>query len=169
MEFNQILAYMTDYGLIFMAVIIFLEYLNLPGFPAGVILPLTGVWASGSGKEFVLALVVSIMAALLASWILYIVGWYGGDFIIKKYIEKFPKQKETIEKQLGYLREKGNMGIFISKLIPMVRTIISIPAGVLRLNFLQYTLYSALGIAIWNGVLISTGYFLGQEVLTKFI
>ena len=132
-------------------------------------MPLAGVWASGSKVGFLLALGVSIIAALVASWILYVVGWYGGDFIIKKYTKKFPKQKETIEKQLNYLRDKGCMGIFISKLIPMVRTIISVPAGVLRMNFWQYTLYSTLGIAVWNGVLIFTGYFLGQEVLTKFI
>ena len=169
MELNQLISYMADYGLIFIAVIIFLEYLNLPGFPAGIILPVAGVWAAGSGIGFIVALVVSIASALLASWALYALGWYGGEYIIGKYTKKFPKQKAKIEDIMAYLGKKGNLGVFVSKLIPMVRTIIGVPAGVLRLNFWKYTICSALGIAIWNGVLMSTGYFLGQEVLNKFI
>ena len=169
MELNQILSYMSQYGLLFLALIIFLEYLNLPGFPAGIILPVAGIWASSSGVGFWSALIVSVIAALIASWILYVIGLYGGEFLLKKYTNKFPKHKEYIEEKMNYLRDKGNMGVFISKLIPMARTIISVPAGMLKLNFFEYTLYSALGIAIWNGVLISTGYFLGQQVLVKFI
>lgn len=169
MELNTMLSYMSQYGLFFLAFIIFLEYLNLPGFPAGIILPVAGVWASSADVGFLLALIVSVVAALVASWILYGIGWYSGDFLLKKYIKKFPNQKEYIDKKLEYLREKGNMGVFVSKLIPMARTIISIPAGVLRLNFIQYTISSTLGIAIWNGVLMSIGYFLGQEVITKLI
>lgn len=169
MEINQILNYMSDYGLIFIAIIIFLEYLNLPGFPAGIILPLAGVWVSTADINLFSALIVSVLSALVASWILYLVGWFGGDFFLNKYISKFPSQKESIEKQLTYLRKKGNIGVFVSKLIPMVRTLISIPAGVLKLNFFEYSVYSALGISIWNGVLMLSGYILGQEFITQFL
>ncbi|MGL4799432.1 MAG: DedA family protein [Cellulosilyticaceae bacterium] len=169
MEMNEILAYMSQYGLFFLALIIFLEYLNLPGFPAGIILPIAGMWAASSKINFGVALSVSVVAALVASWILYAVGWYGGEFLLGKYTKKFPKQKDYIDEKLGYLRDKGNFGVFISKLIPMARTIISVPAGVLKLNFLQYSIYSTLGIAIWNGVLMAAGYFLGQEVLTMWM
>jgi membrane protein DedA with SNARE-associated domain len=63
------------------------------------------------------------------------------------------------------LREKGYIGIFIGKLIPMIRTVISIPAGVLKMNFLGYTLFSALGITVWNLVFVGAGYFFGDTVL----
>lgn len=166
MEMNEIMNYMSNYGLFFMALIIFLEYLNLPGFPAGVILPLGGLWAHQSETSFGMALLVSIASALVASWILYWIGLWGGDRVLQKYTNKFPKQKDYIEKQLAYLREKGSIGVFISKLIPMARTIISIPAGAIKINFWKYTVSSVLGIAIWNGVLIAGGYFFGQEILT---
>lgn len=169
MEFNEVLSYMPQYGLFFLALIIFLEYLNLPGFPAGIILPVAGMWAASTGQSFWYALGISVIAALVASWILYVIGWYGGEFVIAKYTNKFPGHKAYIEEKLNYLREKGNIGVFVSKLIPMARTIIGVPAGVLRLNFLQYTVYSTMGIAIWNGVLMSTGYFLGQEMLIKWM
>lgn len=169
MEINEVLKYMSDYGMIFLGVIIFLEYLNLPGFPAGIILPVAGVWAASTGVGFIVPLAVSVGAAVVASWVLYIVGLYGGTILINKYIKKFPKQKETIEKQLDYLREKGCIGVFISKLVPVVRTIISIPAGVLKLNFWSYTIFSALGILIWNGVLMGTGYFFGEQILERLM
>ncbi|MHC1750670.1 MAG: DedA family protein [Cellulosilyticaceae bacterium] len=165
MEVQQVLNYMSDYGLVFLAVIIFLEYLNLPGFPAGIILPVAGLWASRSHISFFLALLVSVASALIASWMLYWLGRFGGEFMLNKYVAKFPKQKQTIQDKVEYLRKKGCIGVFISKLIPMVRTIISIPAGVVKLNFWNYTVSSALGITIWNGVLIASGYFFGTDIL----
>ena len=169
MEMNVVLKYMADYGMMFLGIIIFLEYLNLPGFPAGIILPVAGIWAASSGVGFIVPLVVSVVAAVVASWALYIVGRYGGNILINKYVNKFPKQKESIEKQLDYLRTKGSIGVFISKLIPVVRTIISIPAGVLKLNFFSYTVSSALGILIWNGVLMGTGYLFGEQILERLV
>ena len=52
------------------------------------------------------------------------------------------------------LERRGAVGIFVSKLIPMVRTVISIPAGVIRMNFIKYSVSSALGIFVWNFFLI---------------
>lgn len=85
-----------------------------------------------------------------------------------KYTNKFPKQKKYIDEKLEYLRSKGHIGVFLSRLIPVARTIIAIPAGVLKMNFFKYTVYSALGILIWNSVFILTGYILGESIL-KYI
>ena len=56
------------------------------------------------------------------------------------------------------------LGIFVSKLIPMVRTLVSIPAGVSRMNLLKYAVSSALGISIWNLFFVGAGYLLGESV-----
>lgn len=164
-EINTFLEYLSQYGMIVMFIIVFLEYLNLPGFPAGVIMPLAGVWVANSGANFVLALLLSVLAGLIGSWILYLVGWYGGDLILKKYTDKFPKHKDYIDKKMDYLKEKSYVGVFISKLIPMARTIIGVPAGVLKLDFIKYTVYSALGILVWNGAFIGAGYVFGDAIL----
>lgn len=167
MDNSILLNYLSEYGLIFLFVIVLLEYLNLPGFPAGVILPLAGVWVANSRFSFILAIVVSVLAGLLGSWILYWIGRAGGEIILRKYIEKFPKQNDLIQKNMELLRKRGNLGVFISKLLPMIRTIISIPAGVLKLDFISYTLYSALGIFIWNFAFIASGYYFGDAILNK--
>ena len=93
---------------------------------------------------------------------------YYNPFLLKKYTNKFPKQKDYIDEKLKYLKDKGHMGVFISRLIPVARTIIAIPAGVLKMDFLKYTIYSACGIFIWNGVFISAGYILGEGIF-KYI
>ena len=162
MDANVILDYLSQYGVIFIFIIVFLEYLNLPGLPAGIIMPLAGLWISRGEMNFPFVLILSV------SWCLYFLGFYGGNFLLEKYTNKFPKQKAYIDEKLDYLRSKGNVGVFVSRLIPVARTIIAIPAGVLKMNFLKYTLYSACGIFIWNGVFISAGYILGEGIF-KYI
>ena len=88
----------------------------------------------------------------------------GGSVFIKAYIKKFPKQQKGIERNFEIIRQKGCIGIFLAKLIPMVRTLISIPAGVLKFNFWKYTVSSALGICVWNFVFVGAGYLFGNQV-----
>lgn len=168
MDFGTITNYFAEYGLLFLFVIILLEYMNLPGLPAGIIMPAVGVLISKSEMSLITALLVSVIAGLMGSWILYCIGRFGGEVILKKYLNKFPSHESFVNSKIDYLREKGYTGILISKLIPMARTVISIPAGVLKLNFFKYSAYATLGIFIWNTVLISSGYFLGEELL-KFL
>ena len=168
MDVNSILDYLAQYGVIFIFVIVFLEYLNLPGLPAGIIMPLAGLWISRGNMNFPFVLFLSVIAGVIGSWCLYFLGFYGGNFLLKKYTNKFPKQKDYIDEKLKYLKDKGHMGVFISRLIPVARTIIAIPAGVLKMDFLKYTIHSACGIFIWNGVFISAGYILGEGIF-KYI
>lgn len=167
MDIATLTEYFSQYGVIVLFIIVFLEYLNLPGFPAGIIMPLAGIWASNGGMTFVTAIILSVAAGLLGSWVLYFIGRFGGDFLLKKYFNRFPKHEATINNKLDYLRAKGSVGVFVSKLIPMARTLISIPAGILKLNFTKYTISSVLGIFIWNFVFIGAGYIFGESVFQK--
>lgn len=164
MSMEVIGQYFEQYGVIAVFVIVLLEYMNLPGFPAGVIMPLAGIWAANGKLSFLLTMAVSVSAGLVGSWILYFFGRMGGRVFLKKYVEKFPKQQAAIERNFEMIRQKGCVGIFLGKLIPMVRTLISIPAGVLKFDFLKYTISSALGICVWNFVFVGAGYLFGNQV-----
>ncbi|WP_343210750.1 DedA family protein [Anaerolentibacter hominis] len=153
---------MSQYGAIAVFVIVLLEYMNLPGFPAGIIMPLAGIWASQGGISFPMTILLSVAAGLLGSWILYGVGRIGGELFLDKFLRKFPKQEPAIRKNLAILQEKGSWGVFVSKLVPMLRTLISIPAGVLKMNFMKYSISSALGVFVWNLFFVGAGYFLGD-------
>ena len=165
MELETIMQYFVTYGPIAIYVIVLLEYMNLPGFPAGVIMPLAGIWAARGGLSFFVTMIITVAAGLTGSVILYALGRGGGEMFLKKYYKKFPSQKEMIEGKMQYLRERGGMGIFVSKLLPMVRTIISIPAGMIRMDFRKYVVSSTLGIAVWNLVFVGAGYLFGDSVL----
>ena len=166
MNIETITFYFTRYGAIAIFVIVLLEYMNLPGFPAGIIMPLSGLWAAKGDISFPMVMLITLSAGLLGSLILYALGRTGGNLLLEKYLQRFPKHREAIEKNFDLIRQRGCFGIFISKLIPMVRTLISIPAGVLKIDFFKYTLSSALGVFLWNLVFVGAGYFLGDAVFT---
>lgn len=168
MTLEIVMQYFARYGGIAIFVIVLLEYLNLPGFPAGVIMPLAGVWAAKGNINFMIALLITVAAGLLGSLLLYLLGYKGGELFLSKYIKKFPKQKAAIDKNLELIRKKGCIGIFFSKLIPMVRTIISIPAGVLKINIWEYIVSSTLGILVWNLFFVGAGYYLGDAIFQYF-
>ena len=109
MEFNidVFTDYLAKYGVITIFIVVFLEYLNLPGFPAGVIMPLSGIWIYQGGINFFFAYVVSILAGLCGSWVLYLIGFYGGSLVITKYTNRFPKHKERIEKVIHSIERKA--------------------------------------------------------------
>lgn len=165
MDIAWITEYFAQYGLVFLFVIVLLEYMNLPGFPAGIIMPAAGVLISTSDLNFINAIIVSVVAGLMGCWITYGVGRYGGGVILAWYLKRFPRQQKYIDKSETMLLTHGNKVLFVCKLIPAVRTIIGIPAGVLKMNFKMYTIYSTLGIFIWNFVLIWIGYYFANAFL----
>lgn len=166
MDIQQFTNYFLKYGGIVIFIVVLLEYMNMPGFPSGVIMPLSGIWASQGNIEFWQVLILSELAGLCGSWILYFVGFYGGEIVLQKYIKRFPKHESAICNTIERVRNKGYIGIFVGKLIPVLRTLISIPAGVLKIQFMGYTIASALGILVWNSVFIGAGYIFGETVFT---
>ena len=164
---DDVLVFMDQYGLIFLFGIVLLEYLNMPGFPAGVIFPATGVWLSTAEVSFWLALLVSVIAALAGSWLLYLIGRKGGPPLIEKIRKKHPATAGKIDEYNRKLRDHARPTIFFSKLLPVIRTLIGLPAGAARVNLFDYLFFSALGITIWNGGLMLLGVFFGDLVFSR--
>lgn len=75
MNMQTLTQYFLEYGAFFIFLIVFLEYLNLPGFPAGLIMPLAGIWAAKGEISFPVVLLISVGAGLTGSWVLYF--WEG--------------------------------------------------------------------------------------------
>ena len=107
MDLSTITYYFTRYGAIAIFVIVLLEYLNLPGFPAGIIMPLSGIMAAKGNISFFWVMVISVAAGLLGSLGLYALGRKGGEMFLRAYIRKFPRQREALERNLEWIRQKG--------------------------------------------------------------
>ncbi|CDG01125.1 Putative Membrane protein [Clostridium chauvoei JF4335] len=145
----------------FLFLIIFLEYLNFPGLGAAVIMPAAGIVVAKSGINFFVALGVSVLAGVLASYILYIISYYFGNPILSRIYKRFPKTRDSIEKTYKYIERYGNKGVLVTRLVPVGRTLIPFVAGTFRMNILNFTVYSTIGIAIWNAIFIYAGYAFG--------
>ena len=165
MDLSTINGYFQQYGAVAVFVIVLLEYCNLPGFPAGIIMPLAGLWAAQGNLGFWTAIGLSVAAGLLGSLLLYGIGRLGGPVLLRAWLSRFPSHKPGIDRTLDTVRARGGWGVFVSKLIPMVRTIVSIPAGVLKMPLGSYTLSSLAGVFVWNFVFVGAGYVGGEAVL----
>ena len=67
-------------------------------------MPLAGLWVSRGEMNFPFVLILSVIAGVIGSWVLYFLGFYGGNFLLDKYTNKFPKQKNYIQHVFIYLR-----------------------------------------------------------------
>ena len=129
----------------------------------------TVMWLAASDFGVFWTLIISVGSAMIASWLMYMVGRAFGDKLIGWYARKFPKQYPYLIKQMNFLREKGCIGVFVGKLIPVARTLIGLPAGMLKVDFLKYTVASTLGIIIWNACFIMSGYYFSEFFLNKWL
>lgn len=159
--------FFVQYGGIAIFLIVLLEYMNFPGFPAGIIMPLAGVWAARGNISFLSVMLLTVSAGVTGSLLLYALGYLGGSLFLERYLRRFPKRREGIGKNFALLEKWGAVGVFIAKLIPMVRTLISIPAGVVKMNLCKYLASSFLGVFFWNLFFVGAGYFLGDAVLAR--
>lgn len=158
MNLEFVISYLTRYGMWFLFIIVFLEYLNLPGFPSGIIMPAAGILIANKGLNFILALIISVLAGLLGSLVLYYLGYLVGTPFIEKIYTKFPKLRKPIDKTFSYVNKYGAKASFISRLIPVARTLISLVNGTAKTNILKFILFSVSGITIWNFAFIYAGY-----------
>ena len=142
----------NQYGLILVCAVVFCEYMNLPGFPAGVIMPLT--------------VFLSVIAGVLGSLVIYAVCYWGGEPVMEKLFGRSKKFKSLVRKCHEFIDAQHGRGLAIIRVIPCIRTIVSIPAGLLRMPVKWFVGWSAAGIAVWNTALISFGYFFSEKILS---
>lgn len=154
--------FIFNYGLISIFVLVLLEYANFP-MPSEVVLPLMGVIGVLNDISFIKILIVSVVAGVLGSTLNYILGLYFGPKAINYIISKFPKFKKSIDITYGWFDKYGTLSVLLSRVIPVARTLISLVAGVVRIKPTIFVIFSALGIAIWNSVLIALGFILGNN------
>lgn len=160
MEF--ITSLMTKYGLVAIFIIILLEYACFP-VSSEIVLPFSGAVASANHTNFFVILPLSIIAGLIGTGICFTVGWFGGGAIIHMITRKFPKAKKGIDAANNKFQCHGASAVCIGRVIPLIRTYIALIAGASKLNPVTYFAASALGITIWNTLLIGLGYILREN------
>lgn len=134
-------------------------------FPSEVVIPPAAYIASKPESDLNIFLVVlfGTLGAIIGAYINYFLAlWLGRPIIYKfadsKWGHMLLLSSEKIQKAEDYFNEHGKVSTFIGRLIPGIRQLISIPAGLAKMNLLSFTFYTFLGALIWNAILAFLGY-----------
>ena len=135
-----------------------------PPIPSEVVLPLAGFLSSQDQMSIPLVLLTSTVGAYLGAVLLYGLAARIGQERSIRLLSRLPLvDREDFERADGWFSRHGRASIFFGRLIPGVRSLISLPAGAQRMNFAVFSLFTLAGTALWNGVLISLGAALGTQ------
>ena len=135
-----------------------------PPIPSEVILPSAGFAAASGSMGLVSAIVWATIGSVVGALALYALGAWFGRARFYSLASKIPFVKEAdIERAEAWFVRRGPLAVLLGRVVPVVRSLISIPAGIERMKLLPFTLYTAIGSALWNSVLIGAGYALGAN------
>lgn len=150
-------------GVVFLMAV---ESASIP-FPSELIMPLAGwmlIEAKGSSAWLVLlAGFYGALGNLLGSWVAYFAARIWGRRLLYKYGKYVLITREEVDKAEEWFRKYGDWAVFFSRLMPVVRTFISVPAGIARMNLWKFSIYTFAGSFPWSVGLAYGGYLLGEN------
>jgi membrane protein DedA with SNARE-associated domain len=156
---------------IFIAVV--LESFIAP-IPSQVILPFSGFLASQGTLNIVLVILVVAFSAYLGTLPFYVIGLWGEEFIMK-FLKKYGKylfiSEEDLDKGYVAFKKYGYGIVFFGRFLPIIRSVISFPAGAAKMKFWKFSIFTFAGTLMFATVMCLAGYFMGEswEVVVEYI
>ncbi|MPL60394.1 hypothetical protein SDC9_05955 [bioreactor metagenome] len=160
--FNTVTDYIELWGYVGIFIGMALESACIP-IPSELIFGFAGYMVYLGKLSFGLSVIAGVTGGLIGSIIAYLVGFYGGQPFIAKYGRYILMSKKNVEVAQRWFDRYGLKATFFSRLLPVVRTFISLPAGYARVNFGKFVLYTVLGSTPWTIGLIYVGMLLGEN------
>ena len=164
--FDWISGIIDQIGYIGIAFLMFIENV-FPPIPSELIMPLAGFNAAQGEMTFWGVLIAGIAGSLAGAYLWYWIGLKIGARRIKLLAAKHGRwltvSPEEFEQAQGWFDRHGGMAVLIGRLIPTVRTFISVPAGLVHMPFIRFMIYSAIGTTVWTAFLATAGYLLESQ------
>lgn len=163
---NWIIEIMNSYGYIGILFLIALENI-FPPIPSEVILTFSGFLTTTSDVTVLGVIIFSTLGSVVGAIILYGIGRILDVERLEKTVERWGHllrlTKKDIQKADAWFRRIGVWAVLIGRLVPLVRSLISFPAGMARMNFSIFLFFTTIGSLIWNSVLVNLGAALGSS------
>ncbi len=156
---TQILSVLGYPGLM---LLMMLESMIAP-VPSEAVMPFAGFLIVQGQFSWTGAIVASSAGTLLGSWLGYWMGMWGGYPFVQRFGKYLLLDQEHLEATVRWFQKRGEITIFVSRFIPVVRHFISIPAGVAKMNPFKFSLYTLVGGTAWNTFLLAVGVKLRER------
>ncbi len=153
-------------GYVGVALLVALESV-FPPIPSEVVLPLAG-FVAGRGDASVIGMVgAATLGSVAGSWVLYGISAAIGPDRLHAFVERYGRwfgvKVADLKRAEDWFDRRSDMAVLIGRCVPLVRSLVSVPAGFRRMPLLRFTLLTALGSALWNLALIGAGALLGEQ------
>ncbi len=153
-------------GLFGAALLIGIEVVILP-IPSELILLLTGFNVSVGNFGFIAALIATTIGSLAGALFLYFMGYAFSEERLESLVSKYGKYVglyvKDLQKTASWFERHGAQLVFFGRLIPLIRSLVSIPAGLTKMKMSKFIIFTTLGSGIWNSIWITLGFFLGDK------
>lgn len=164
MEFfsTYFLEFIQNWGYVAVAILMALENACIP-IPSELILGFAGFLIYMNEMTFTGATIAGMIGGMVGSIITYYIGSIGGKDFVEKYGKYLFMKKSHVDYAQNWFDKYGIKAVFFSRLLPVVRTFISLPAGFARVNFSKFVIYTFWGSLPWTILILYLGYALGNN------
>lgn len=163
---SYIIHFIQSSGYLGIFILMALESALIP-IPSEVTMPFAGYLVTKGEFSFLNVVLIGAFANLIGSWIAYAIGYFLEETIIIALIKKYGKfilvTIDEYNHSLKWFNKFGDKIAFFSRMLPAVRTFISLPCGLAEMNFWKFSLYTFLGSLIWSAILTYVGVYLGSK------
>ena len=168
---NYVISVMNKYGYFGILFLITIENI-FPPIPSEVILTLGGFMTKqrGVNLNIIGVIISSTIGSLIGAIILYFLGYIFNKERLNKIVRSklgrlLHLKEENVEKSDDKFTQDGDLTVLYSRFIPIIRSLISIPAGMSKMNFIVFLIYTLIGSLLWNTVLVSLGAIVGENYM----
>jgi membrane protein DedA with SNARE-associated domain len=159
---TYITGFIQSAGYYGLAVLMMMESMIFP-VPSEAVMPFAGFLVADGIFTFTNVIIFSTIGSILGSLLSYYIGAYAGRPFIDKFGKYVLVSHRDMDMTEDFFRKYGSSAIYVSRFIPVIRHLISLPAGIARMNIWKFSLYTILGAGMWNAFLAWAGYKLQQH------
>ena len=164
---QQLVDLIFDWGYLGIFIMMAIESSFIP-FPSEIVLVPAGYLASKDEMSITYIMMSAVSGSLVGAFVNYYLAFTLGRKFLLRYGKYFFISPEALDKMERYFKKHGHISTFSGRLVPGIRQLISIPAGLAKMNLLEFTFFTTLGAGIWALILTLLGYYIGEnEALIK--